>query len=63
MNRPPVKLHTAARTCREMAAECTTEEAREALLQVADSLDGEASAKKQSIGRRMGTDPVFYWTK
>lgn len=57
-----MKLHMAARTCREMAAECVTEEAREALLEVADSLDGEATAKENVMVRRVGDAPVFNWT-
>ena len=63
MNRSPMKLHQAAKSCRDMAAECVTEEAREALLEVADSLDGEATAKEQSIGGRARPVPMFSWTK
>ena len=43
-----------------MAAECVTEEAREALLEVADSLDGEATAKQQ---QRKQDVPIFDWTR
>lgn len=60
MNRSPYKLHQAARTCRDMAAECVTEEAREALLEVADSLDGEATDKEQ---QRKQDVPIFDWTR
>jgi hypothetical protein len=60
MNRSPAKLHVAARACREMAAECVTEEAREAMLEIADSLDGEATAK---LADRTRVVPIFDWTK
>ena len=45
------------------AAECFTEEAREALLEVADRLDGEASAKENLAQRRARAAPMFNWTK
>ena len=61
--RPPGKLHQAAKTCREMAAECVTVEAREALLEIADSLDGEATAKERCAGRRASNVPMFNWTR
>lgn len=61
--RSPAKLHQAAKSCREMAAECTTEEAREALLEIADSLDGEATAKENLIKRPVRNAPMFNWTK
>ena len=61
-NRSPFKLHQAARTCREMAAECVTDEARETLLEVADGLDGEATAKENLIERRTRPVPMFNWT-
>ena len=57
-SRSPEKLHQAARTCREMAAECVTDEAREAMLEIADSLDGEASA----TARPVREVPMFNWT-
>jgi len=57
-NRSPQKLEQAARTCREMAAQCLTEEAREAMLEIADSLDGEATAKERHVREK----PVFGWT-
>ena len=60
MNRTPYKLHQATTTCRDMAAECVTEEAREALLEVADSLDGEATANEQ---QRKQDVPIFDWTR
>jgi hypothetical protein len=63
MNRSPMKLHQAANSCREMAAECDTEEAREALLEVAASLDGEATGKEQSIRHRSRPVPMFSWTR
>ena len=47
-----MKLHQAARSCRQMAVECVTEDAREALLEVADSLGGEAIAKEEITLRR-----------
>ena len=46
-----------------MAAECVTDEAREALLEVADSLDGEATAKENLTQRRARDVPLFNWTK
>jgi hypothetical protein len=58
-----MKLHQAAKSCRDMAAECVTEEAREALLEVADSLDGEATVKEQSIERLLRPVPMFSWTR
>jgi hypothetical protein len=45
-----------------MASECVTEEAKEALLEVADSLDGEATAKENLIERRARPVPMFNWT-
>ena len=63
MDRSPFKLHRAAQTCREMASDCITEDAREALLEVADSLDGEATAKENLINRRARDVPAFNWTK
>lgn len=60
MNRSPAKLRMAARACREMAAECVTEEARQAMLEIADSLDGEATAKLADSVRPV---PLFNWTK
>ncbi|HET6943002.1 MAG TPA: hypothetical protein VFH89_12655 [Sphingomicrobium sp.] len=63
MNCSPIKLHQAAKSCRYMAAECVTEEAREALLEVAASLDGEATVKEQSIRRRARPVPMFNWTR
>lgn len=63
MYRSPAKLHQAARACRAMAAECATNEARKALLEVADSLDGEAAAKEQSIERLVQPAPMFNWMK
>lgn len=53
----------AARTCREMATECVTEEAREALLEVADSLEGEATTKENIMARRVRDAPAFNWTR
>jgi len=61
--RSPLKLHRAAQTCREMASECVTEEAREALLEVADSLDGEATAKDSLLQRPVRPVPMFNWTR
>ena len=61
MNRSPMKLHEAARTCREMASECVTEDARDALLEVAESLDGEADEKERAIESRMVPKPMFDW--
>ena len=58
-----MKLHMAAKTCREMASECVTEEAREALLEVADSLDGEATAKENITQRVVRDAPIFNWTR
>jgi len=46
-----------------MAAECATNEARKALLEVADSLDGVAAAKEQSIERLVQPAPMFNWMK
>lgn len=62
-NRTPMKLHMAARTCREMAAECVTVEAREALLEVAASLDGEATVKENIVARRVRDAQAFNWTR
>ena len=58
-----MRLHQAARTCREMAVECVTDDAREALLNVADSLDGEANAKENIMHRRVRDVPMFNWTR
>ena len=63
MDRSPYKLRQAARSCREMAGECATEEAREAMLEVADTLDGEASAKANLSGRIARDAPMFNWTR
>lgn len=52
MDRSPMKLHKAARMCRDIAAECVTDGARDALLEAADSLDGEATAKERLPGER-----------
>ena len=54
-------LHQAARTCRDMAAGCVTDEAREALLEVADELDKEATLKKLPEVRRADDAPIFNW--
>lgn len=63
MNRSPRKLHQAARTCREMASECVTEEARNALLAVAQDLEVEASDKEQLAERRAPHTHLFSWTR
>jgi hypothetical protein len=62
-SRSAMRLHQVARSCREMASECVTEEAREALLNVADSLDSEATAKETLIERRAPNVPMFNWTR
>lgn len=56
MDRSPMKLHKAARMCRDIAADCVTDGARDALLEAADSLDGEATAKERPAGER----PLFF---
>jgi hypothetical protein len=54
-----VTLSKSARLCREMAAECLTEEAREALLDAADSMDGGAERNDRP---QRPDPPVFRWT-
>ena len=44
-----------------MADECVTDEAREALLDVAEGLDNEAAAKEQLVERRASEVPFFDW--
>ena len=55
-----VTLTKSAKLCREMAAECVTEEARKALLDAADSLDG--GPRQDAQGRR-SDPPLFRWTR
>ena len=55
-----VTLTKSARLCREMAAECVTEEARKALLDAADSMDG--GARREALSRRE-SPPLFRWTR
>ena len=56
----PVTLSKSAKLCREMAADCVTEEARKALLDAADSLDGGA---RQGVPVRRSDPPLFRWTR
>ena len=53
-------LSKSAKLCREMAAECVTEEARTALLDAADSMDG--GARRDALSTREDP-PIFRWTR
>ena len=55
-----VTLSKSAKLCREMAAECVTEEARKALLDAADSMDG--GARREALSRR-ADHSMFRWTR
>jgi hypothetical protein len=55
-----VTLSKSAKLCREMATECVTDEARKALLDAADSMDG--GARREALARRSDL-PVFRWTR
>jgi hypothetical protein len=63
MSRSPDQLHDAARICRDPAVGCVTQDARSALLEVADDLDREAGTKEQAEERRARDAPLFNWTK
>jgi hypothetical protein len=54
-----VTLSKSAKLCREMAAECVTEEARRALLDAADSMDG---GPERTAQHRRPDPPIFRWT-
>ena len=55
-----VTLSKSAKLCREMAADCVTDEARKALLDAADSLDGGA---RQEVQVPRSDRPLFHWTR
>ena len=49
--------------CRDLAAGCLTDEARSALLEVADDLDLEAGTKEQVEERHAREAPLFNWSR
>lgn len=63
MTRTTTSLHEGAKLLRGMAATCATDEARRALLEVAEDLDQEAErlGTNPSAPTRL-TDPLFRWT-
>lgn len=62
MTRTASELTEAAKLCRGMAATCATDEAREALLEVADSLEEEAGGMFVEPPSDRSA-PMFNWTR
>jgi hypothetical protein len=65
MGRSATQLNEAARLCRGLAATCATDEAREALSEVADDLEAEAATRPQALSERtteVAAAPLFKWT-
>jgi hypothetical protein len=66
MGRSATQLNEAARLCRGLAATCATDEARDALIEVADDLEAEAATKPQAPSDRTTQEaaaPLFKWTR